>query len=140
LAKSSRTIWISATLRRDWLDTVDMRPHLDALVAHTINETDHRQAGDRLKAVKALQKAPFCLTKDNSKQKAKAYLEELAGHVLELHDAQSQTLVIVNRVERAQELFRLLRKHEQRADKPDLLIHARFRAKERREQARQLRQ
>lgn len=138
LAKNSRTLWISATLRRDWLDTVDMRPHLDSLANHTIDDTDRQQAGERLKAVKALQKTVVCLTRENIKQKAKTYLEDLAEHVLDQHDAQSQTLVIVNRVERAQQLFRLLRK--QRPDKPDLLIHARFRARERSEQTHQLRQ
>ncbi len=138
LAKSSRTLWISATLRRDWLNTIDMRPHLDTLIAHTINDTDRQQAGERLKAVKTLQKAPVSLTGDNIKQKAKAYLEALAELVLDQHDTQSQTLVIVNRVERAQELFCLLRK--QRPNQPNLLIHARFRARERREQALQLRQ
>lgn len=137
LAKNSRTLWISATLNGDWLATVDMREHLDSLVRHTLGDKDQTQASDRLRATKTLQKAPVTLTKENSKQRAKDYLDQLCQLVLEKHDASTQTLVIVNRVDRAQQLFRLLQ--ETRSEKPDLLIHARFRAKERAKQANQLR-
>ena len=52
------------------------------------------------------------------------------------HVEATQTRVIVNRVDRAHQLFRRLRK--QRLDKSDLLIHARFRAAERAEKTRRL--
>ena len=52
LAKSSRTLWVSATLNRDWLDTVDLRPHMGSLAARTIEDEDRRQAQDRLQAGK----------------------------------------------------------------------------------------
>lgn len=138
LAKNSRTLWVSATLNRDWLDTVDLHHHLDSLATHTIEDEDRKQAGDRLQAVKSVAKASISLSKDaGNKTGLQTYLEILRDTVLEAHDTHTQTLVIVNRVERAQRLFRMLR--EQRPDKDDLLIHARFRAAERAEQARRLR-
>ncbi|MGE0876371.1 MAG: CRISPR-associated helicase Cas3' [Burkholderiales bacterium] len=132
LGRSSRSLWVSATLNRSWLDTVDFKPHLDGLSACEISDEDREQAGDRLRAVKRLEALPLSLTKDSG-----AYLHALCRAVLQAHDDQSQTLVIVNRVDRAQTLFRLLR--EQRAGKADLLIHARFRAAERAEQNRRMR-
>ncbi len=138
LAKCSRTLWISATVNRDWLATVDMRAHMDLHVRHTIDDKDRGQAGERLQATKQLVQANVALTKDaNNKAGLQSYLESLSDFVLREHDPASQTLVIVNRVDRAQQLFRLLR--ERRADKADLLIHARFRAAERAAQARRLR-
>jgi CRISPR-associated endonuclease/helicase Cas3 len=138
LAKSSRTLWVSATLNRAWLDTVDLRPHLSALNTLTIDDRDREQAGDRLGARKSLTKASLSLSTDaGNKAGLQAYLESLCALVLEAHDPQAQTLVILNRVVRAQQLFRLLR--EKRPDKTDLLIHARFRAAERAAQARRLR-
>ncbi len=137
LAKSSRTLWVSATLNPEWLATVDMRPHLGSLIPCALGEQDRRQASDRLQAVKSLQKAPVTLTNETGKDHAKTYLDRLCKLVLENHIEQSQTLVIVNRVERAQRLFQSL--CEQRPGKPDLLIHARFRAAERAAQAQRLR-
>jgi CRISPR-associated endonuclease/helicase Cas3 len=137
-AMNSRTLWVSATLNRDWLDTVDLHPHMDSLSSRAIGDADRKQAGDRLRAVKSLAKAPFTLSKAAGNNAGlQPYLENLRDVVLETHDAQAQTLIIVNRVERAQQLFRLLR--EERPGRTDLLIHARFRAAERAAQARRLR-
>ncbi|MGA7965643.1 MAG: DEAD/DEAH box helicase [Gammaproteobacteria bacterium] len=137
LANGSRTLWVSATLNREWLATVDMRPHMESLAPHTISDKDREQAGNRLNAPKQLTQASVSLTKEtNNKAGLENYLQALCELVLGNHDASAQTLVIVNRVDRAQQLFRFLR--EQRGDKPDLLIHGRFRAAERSEQARQL--
>jgi CRISPR-associated endonuclease/helicase Cas3 len=137
LARTSRSLWVSATQRPEWLATVDLRPHADSLQRHTISDADRQQARERLNAVKSLQAAALCLDNDNSKQNARLYLEALCTEVLTHHDASAQTLVVLNNVSRAQQLFQLLRKA--RTDKTDLLIHARFRPIERTEQARRLR-
>lgn len=129
LAKNSRSLWVSATLRTAWLDTVDLRPHLDTLKRHTLGDIDRAQAGARLRATKALQAANTRLDKDNSKQNAKAYIDALCAEVLAQHDPAAQTLVILNNVSRAQQLFQSIRKR--RGDQDDLLIHARFRPTER---------
>ena len=137
LAKASRSLWVSATLHPEWLATVDMRPHMDSLQHRTISEADRQQAGERLNAVKSLLTASVHLDMDNSKQDATSYVEALCAEVLTHHDAGAQTLVILNNVSRAQQLFTLLR--EKRPDKADLLIHARFLPVERAEQTRRLR-
>jgi len=137
LARTSRSLWVSATQRPEWLATVDLRPHTDSLQRCTISEADQQQAWERLNAIKSLQATTLRLDNDNSKQSAKPYLEALCAQVLTQHDAGAQTLVILNSVSRAQQLFQLLRK--ERPNKIDLLVHARFRPTERAEQARKLR-
>jgi CRISPR-associated endonuclease/helicase Cas3 len=139
LAKGSRSLWVSATLNRDWLDTIDFRPHLDSLATLGIGEEDRRLAGERLCATKNLHKLRIGLTKiASNKDGLKIYLQAMCDAILKEHGGVGQTLVIVNRVERAQQLFRLL--SDARPGGPDLLIHARFRAAERARQIKRLRE
>jgi CRISPR-associated endonuclease/helicase Cas3 len=138
LGKPSRSLWLSATMNRDWFATVDMKPHLASMSSLSIGDQDRQQAGARLAATKALAPASVVLTKEASnKAGLDAFLDALAELVLGNHDDGAQTLVIVNRVDRAQQLFRRLRAARQ--GRNDLLIHARFRAAERSAQARRLR-
>jgi CRISPR-associated endonuclease/helicase Cas3 len=125
-----RSLWASATLHRDWLDTVDFRPHLDQLSFLTLNNDDekHEQVSRRLSANKALQAAETRLTEENRKGGAKTYIADLAQEILAAHQTGSQTLVILNRVERAQALHAALSKQ---MDTSPLLLHARFRPRER---------
>jgi CRISPR-associated endonuclease/helicase Cas3 len=126
-------------LNRDWLTTVDLQQYVPSLTALTVSDEDRKQAVDRLNAVKNLAQGRVSLTKESGNQKGlQAYLQALRDLILEHHDTGAQTLVIVNRVERAQRLFDLVR--EQRDSKDDLLIHARFRAAERARQAFRLRE
>lgn len=127
----SHSLWLSATLNPDWLRTVDFAPHVDGFTRHTLEDADRAMAGDRLNAVKTLNRADLTLgSTPLNKASLKAYLDELAELVLATHAADSQTLVILNRVDRAQGLFQRLSKLRPEAD--DLLIHARFRPAERR--------
>jgi CRISPR-associated endonuclease/helicase Cas3 len=138
VSKSSRSLWVSATLNQSWLDTVDFKPHLDGLKTLGIDAADRQQAGDRLNSVKIVAKLPIAVGKDAGNRKGlDAYLQALCEEVLKAHAVDSQTIVILNRVDRAQGLFRLLRKV--RSEKVDILIHARFRAAERRKQNQLLR-
>lgn len=138
LGRSSRSLWLSATLNRLWLATVDMRPHVAELASLGIGERDRELAGDRLAAVKSLARADVALRREAAHQSdIDTYLDALAALVLTNHDKSAQTLVIVNRVDRAQQLFRRLRAQRERG--ADLLVHARFRAAERSAQARSLR-
>jgi CRISPR-associated endonuclease/helicase Cas3 len=137
-SKESRSLWVSATLNRDWLNTVDFKPHLNSLATLSIGDEDRRLADHRLSAEKNLRKLEIALTKSaSSKDGLTTYLRAMRDAILKQHDGSSQTLVIVNRVDRAQQLFGLLR--EARPEKPDLLLHARFRALERAEQNMRLR-
>lgn len=128
LARPSRTLWVSATLNRDWLATVDFRPHLNGL-RHVILDDQERSlpaVTERIHAVKTLQAANTALTADN----AKHYAATLAREVLACHQPAETTLIIVNQVDRAQALYREIAKDPQAP--PLLLLHARFRAAERR--------
>ena len=128
LAKSSRSIWLSATLRRDWLRTKDLIDQLPDFNALDLTDADRAQAAKRLEARKVLHGPVLSLKKDGME----AHIEELSKVILEEHHPDSQTLVILNRVDRAQQLFLQIRKA--RTEHDDLLIHARFRPAERRQQ------
>lgn len=130
LPRESRSLWVSATLNRNWLNTVDLRPHWPDLTELRIAADDRSLAGERLAASKPIRRATLALTADTSnKTGLDAYLDALCELVLEAHDPREQTLVVLNRVDRAQQVFKRIRKI--RPNQSDLLIHARFRAADR---------
>lgn len=133
LAKSSRSLWLSATLKRDWLGTVDLIDQLPDFNALGLTDADRTQAAERLEARKVLHDPVLSLTPEaTTKDGMKAYIEELSQIILEKHHPGSQTLVILNRVDRAQQLRQARTEHD------DLLIHARFRPTERHRQNKKL--
>ena len=129
----AHSLWISATLDASWLDSVDFRPHCQAgLARQALGDADRAEesAQRRLHASKTLARAETVLNADTAGDRAKAYVNSLAEEIRSAHVPGEQTLVIVNRVERAQSLYRALSRG---ADAPDcLLLHARFRPRERR--------
>jgi CRISPR-associated endonuclease/helicase Cas3 len=133
------SIWMSATLDREWLKTVDFAPCVDALTALELSAADRTTPilAQRLNAVKNIAPAPVgCRTP-----------EGLAEFVKASHTSGIQTLVVVNRVARARETFIALEKHYgltatrggrkvsasiPEAHIPELhLLHSRFRPHER---------
>jgi CRISPR-associated endonuclease/helicase Cas3 len=134
LGRCSRTLWVSATLNRDWLATVDFRQHLDGLRREMLSDEERGlpEVTRRLHAVKTLQPAQTRLSADNAKQ----YLPALAEEIRAAHLPDTTTLVIVNQVERAQQLCQLLAPAigkgagAEEAVSP-LLLHSRFRRAER---------
>lgn len=127
------TVWMSATLEPSWLDTVDFRDRPEARAAPLeLCESDYDPAQplfQRMSAAKTLAPATVVATKD-MKEVAKAILgtSERKG----LHRADTQTLVIVNTVERAKAVFDELLKLRKKSAVPSLmLIHSRFRPVER---------
>lgn len=139
-ARPSRSLWVSATLDTAWLGSVDFRPHIDTLRINSLEQDDLADTNvrKRINATKRLQPARTRLTSDNVKQKAAEYASGLTSEVTDTHQARTNTLVIVNNVERAQAIYQALAK---RGDDIDLLLlHARFRPAERREIEQHLRQ
>ncbi len=132
---SARSLWTSATLRTDWFDSIDFRPHLDTLVTLSLDEDEKGTPAVRRRrqAVKRLQPAGIRLDNDTAKAEAD-YLDRLARQVREAHMGTAPTLVILNRVQRAQALYRrLVKACEGQAGPPGLLlVHSRFRQAERR--------
>lgn len=130
-ARPSRSLWVSATLNAQWLDTVDMRDRHDALVRQGLDaqESALEMVRSRREAVKHLKALPVRLDAD-TKAAIKDYVTALAQQVLDSHVPGSTTLVVLNTVERAQALMRHIK--ERTDSPPALLVHARFRAHERR--------
>ncbi|MDO6459078.1 CRISPR-associated helicase Cas3' [Granulosicoccaceae sp. 1_MG-2023] len=133
LGRTSRSLWVSATLDPNWLATVDFRPYVTCgLSVQSLDNEDlaHPVVQNRSQACKILSQARTSLDKITPAKKAKAYIDALATEILEEHQPDTQTLVILNQVERAQGLYQALKKRKPPAEL--LLLHARFRPAERR--------
>lgn len=131
----SRSLWISATLEPAWLRTVDF----PAPTVNAIRRVDSQNVPDaRLRklvnAKKMLSQAPTVPISPKSAD-IKAYIGRLAQAVLKAHRQGCMTLVIVNRVSRAQDLHAVLAKElKQKAGNVTTLalVHGRFRPVDRR--------
>lgn len=131
LSKKSRTLWVSATLNQDWLATVDFQPHIKNLKRETLDEAERTLPAvrQRIEAIKQITPARSALTVANDK----LYLPNLAREILDAHQPGTTTLVIVNRVDRAQGLHKAISAQARTETQPALmLLHARFRPAERR--------
>jgi CRISPR-associated endonuclease/helicase Cas3 len=118
----SHSLWMSATLKSEWLKSVDFSAAVDALNVLTLSDADRASAvlSKRLKANKTLQRTEHRLPSD------------IAQFVKEKHQAGTQTLVVVNTVKRAREIYREINKAYGAGDHPQIeLIHSRFRPAER---------
>lgn len=129
LAKPSKTLWISATLNKDWLATVDLAAHISESKPFRLMEVDQKYPAIRCRreSVKRLSKASKALTEES---KVEAYANKLAAEISQHHQPGTQTLVIVNTVERAQTVYQAVRATKNLPE--PLLVHSRFRPAERR--------
>lgn len=133
-ALPARTIWSSATLNRDWLATVDFRPHLPDARVLTLPEEDRRDPRVRKRFSAPKHLAPARARFDGTrKADIKACIDALSDEIITAHAGEAPTLVILNRVQRAQDVYTGVRKLLRNARRPTevLLVHARFRAAER---------
>lgn len=130
LGKGSRSLWVSATLHPDWLATVDFRRHRAEWRTLALDPAECQlpEVRQRREAIKRLHAAATPYTGD------KTYPTSLAKEILAAHQAAGTTLVIVNRVDRAQAIYLALGKALAGNDETPsrLLLHARFRPAERR--------
>jgi CRISPR-associated endonuclease/helicase Cas3 len=133
-ALPTRTLWASATLRPDWLGTVDFRSHLSELSVLRLPEEDRSDPRvlKRFAAAKRIAEAGARLG-GSRKSDLDDFLKTLAEEVVASHEGDAPTLVIVNRVARAQDLYARIRRRLREGGRPTelLLVHARFRAAER---------
>lgn len=131
-----QTLWVSATLRPDWLETVDFRARVPDLKRHTLSKGEWTSGllRERLNANKTVAQA------DNATDEPKKLAEEIRQH----HQPGTLTLVIVNTVKKAVALYAELNAKAQptkrgkkeaeapTAPQPELvLLHSRFRSPER---------
>jgi len=120
-SSGSRSLWVSATLNREWLGTVDFDSASTTPLQLNEEEKKTPAVRERREAVKVLTCCDVALvsTKPSKSEKAeerekldkltsddvKTYLRALADRVLAAHRPGSTTLAILNTVERAQGLF-----------------------------------
>lgn len=130
-ALPTRTLWMSATLDPAQLQTVDWEGRATWAKAE-LSADDRREpaVAQRTDARKAVRPAETRL-----EAKSPHYARDLAREVVAAHGAsEALTLVVVNRVVRAQQIYRALQKLGPAAKLG--LVHARMRASDRREQER----
>jgi len=130
---TSQTIWMSATCEPEWLETVDHKPPVSHETLY-LGEDDYsvETLRKRYNAAKPLEKAGVFLDK-KGKREIMDYAEALSEATLTHHQKQGITLVIVNTVDRVQNVYRALKKKiSAEGNSPDIiLIHSRFRLVER---------
>jgi CRISPR-associated endonuclease/helicase Cas3 len=118
----ARSLWMSATMRPEWLATVDFDASLDARGHLEIGDDDkcHPELKPRFEAVKRLEPASFEVTPEGNGE---------ADLVMKRHANRTRTLVVVNTVKRAQAIYHALKRRKPEAEL--VLVHSRFRPKER---------
>lgn len=122
-----QSVWMSATLEPGWLDTIDFRGKFSA-PALELTAADYDPTlplHKRMTAAKVLQKLDVAYD-------AKAIASALLGADDPKHQTGTQTLVIVNTVDRAKAVYDALTKLRKKSTTPELLlVHSRFRPEER---------
>lgn len=124
------SLWMSATLGQAQLDTIDHARPKGGWPCHQLAAADHAQESvkRRTQAQKAIAKLPGAsLSRDHKK----TYDKDLAAQVVEAHQRRGGlTLVVLNRVDRAQALYHQLVRTGL-SDDQVTLIHSRFRRSDR---------
>ena len=111
------SIWMSATLQKDWLRTIDFSAKAENLREFTLSEEDriNPSVKKRLEAQKPIEKAEIPADKPL----------KVAELILDTHQKGTRTLVIVNTVNRAAEIYSQLKRKKPEAALT--LVHSRFR-------------
>ena len=139
ISHGCRTVWMSATMQRDWLKTVDFAPLLDGapdlafdfekeIATDGLDDKARKTLRDRWEAKKPLTKANAAI----------GDAAGLAQEVRNVHKPGTRTIVIVNTVKRACALFEALKTtadgHPNTSDQAIVLLHSRFRPEDRKKQ------
>jgi CRISPR-associated endonuclease/helicase Cas3 len=116
-----KSVWMSATMQKDWLDTIDFNPFMKSLRGIELSNEDMASPSvhKRFSARKRLEKAS-CRARD-----IKNVSELIAGE----HKKGTRTLVVVNNVKSAQDLYLFLVGMKPKAFLT--LVHSRFRPPDR---------
>lgn len=117
------SVWMSATLEPEWLKTVDFAGRIpsESLELTAADYESSEFLSERMNAEKTL--LPLCVvaTRDG---------KDVARRVIEHHNKGTQTLVVLNTVERAKSVYEAIKK-DKTAPQDVLLVHSRFRQIER---------
>ena len=118
----AQSMWMSATARRDWLNTID-HPNAGQVIELGLDDLADPRLSKRHNALKFVCKASVNFKKP----------KEMAELIAEKHEPGALTLVIVNTVERAQAAYAELTKtrNNMLPDVEKVLVHSRFREDDR---------
>jgi len=123
----AQSLWMSATLNPQWLETIDFdRNWLGE--PHRLTDADRR-----IDSVRRILEAPKCLQRAAV---AMGDADEAARAIAEAHVAGTRTLAVFNTVKRAVDVYNELKKTSPAARL--VVIHSRFRPRDREEKMRQL--
>jgi CRISPR-associated endonuclease/helicase Cas3 len=136
LGRSSRTLWMSATLDPAWLKTVDFDPP-DSHRPHDLSAEDLSRAPHLWEATKKLRRLDLSEHDLGKKEGDYSYAAAVAAEARACTRPGTTTLVFLNTVSRAQGVFDALGGPGDRF--MPLLVHSRFRPAERRRLLSQLR-
>ncbi|MFC1794963.1 CRISPR-associated helicase Cas3', partial [Planctomycetota bacterium] len=117
-----QSVWMSATLESQWLETVDFKERVHNLSPLALTNADYKNhdVHERWKAKKPL----------NPVDTSMGDIKTLASEIRDAHKPGTHTIVIVNTIKRACELHHALSK-----DNPQpILLHSRFRPDDRQKQ------
>ena len=122
---NSGTLWMSATIKKDWLNTVDSI-HLkqgNNRLTLTNGDMETEELKKRMEAAKNLEKAGSFI--GNPKK--------LAKEVTDKHQPGKRTIVVLNTVKRAVELYKELESLQKKNENPVeiILLHSHFRPDDR---------
>lgn len=128
----STSLWMSATAKAEWLDSVDHPgPAPEAVLELGDADLTSESLSRRRNACKIL--------REIKPRKGRNYARDIATTVAERHLPGTLTLVILNTVGRAQQVYQALTAKGRRMILPDaekILVHSRFRASDRKEKQR----
>ena len=130
---ASRSLWVSATLHPDWLGTVNFQqnPTVWRVPDDFPQDAQSPHVHKLIDAPKLIQQASV-MPVSVKKADLDAYATALADETLRLHKENRMTLVVVNTVVRAQVVYKALQKKYPPTHL--VLIHSRFRPKNRKAQ------
>ncbi|MFA7304859.1 MAG: CRISPR-associated helicase Cas3' [Methanoregula sp.] len=135
---NTKTLWMSATLKKDWLKTVDFNP--ENLVSTTLTPDDlaDQNVRTRFHAVKTIKKC--VIDEDETKAAKKSESKKIVAKIIEHHREGTRTLVVLNTVRRAMEIYSGLKTvlmKKQPAPRI-VLVHSHFRPVDRKERVNEL--
>jgi CRISPR-associated endonuclease/helicase Cas3 len=130
VGQRSRTLWMSATIDREWLRTVDFTPK-DAARRHAIDlsDADIDKAPHLWTAHKRLARLDLPSVDLNKKDGLKFYAGAIADYAVQRLVPNANVIIFLNTVPRAQAVLDALATRVKDVD--HLLIHSRFRTGDR---------
>lgn len=131
---STHSMWMSATVKPSWLDTIDHR-------APPASQVLELEPGDLRNPELAKRHTSRKMVSELSVENGRNYARRLAEFIADKHERGTLTLAIVNTVERSQEIYKALNNPRWVSlETETVLIHSRFRAQEREGQRERLSQ